>query len=295
MSRCFLCPRRCGADRESSVGFCGVSDKIKIARAAPHFFEEPVISGERGSGAIFFSGCPLRCVYCQNYSLSHNSHGLEISEERLEEIILKLEKSGVHNINLVSPTQFALPVSNVLKRIKKDLSIPVILNTSGYESEETHSLFEGLIDVFLPDLKYFSPELSKKYSGVSDYFEVAIQAIERMIKSVGAPVIEDGLIKKGVIIRHLLLPGLRRDSERLLYELRDRFGTESFLLSLMHQYTPEFLEEGFPELRRRVTEFEYNFAKNLAAEIGFKGFSQDKTSATAKFTPDFNLENLISF
>ena len=292
MKRCSICPRKCEADRENGGGFCGVTNNIKIARAAPHFYEEPIISGKNGSGAVFFSGCNLRCVYCQNKPLSHHSHGKEISPDELKGIILRLQEKGVHNINLVSPTQFTVPVSEVLRDVKPKLHVPVILNTSGYESEETLSLFDGLIDVYLPDLKYFSPEYSAKYSACGDYFEVAIRAIERMIDSVGAPVTEDGLIKSGVIIRHLVLPGLRHDSERILSELFSRFGNDRFLLSLMHQYTPEFLDEGYPELMRRVTEFEYRKVVSFAEDLGFKGFTQEKASATKDFTPDFDLENL---
>ena len=288
MHKCSICPRRCGVDRESHAGFCGVADKIRLAKAAPHFYEEPPVSGTSGSGCIFFSGCVLKCVFCQNYSISRECSGREITEEELCEIILGLQSKGVHNINLVTPTQFAEKIAAVLKTVRPKLRIPVIYNCGGYESKEALNLLDGLIDVYLPDLKYFSPDLSLKYSACKDYFAVAIEAIKIMTEQVGAPVIKDGLIKRGVIVRHMILPSCRKDSERLLYELHSSVGTENILLSLMHQYTPDFLKGDFPELSRKVTTFEYNSVLKVAKKLGFNGFSQDRASADTVYTPDFN-------
>lgn len=287
METCSVCPRNCNAERENSLGFCGVGNKIKIAKIMPHFYEEPPISGENGSGAIFFSGCNLKCVYCQNYPVSRNEVGKEISKEALAEEILKLQNLGVHNINLVSPTQFAPQIKEVLLKVKDRLFIPVIYNSGGYESVETLKTLEGLVDVYLPDLKYFSAELSKKYSACPDYFEKAIGAIAEMTRQTGKPIFENGLIKKGTIVRHLVLPGQKEDSKRVLEALKEQIGVENILLSLMRQYTPEFLKGNYPELNRRVTTFEYTEVLKVAEDFGFEGFTQGKESADKCFTPDF--------
>ena len=290
MSICIQCPRRCGVDRaRGEYGKCGVSSTIRIARAALHLWEEPAVSGSRGSGTIFFSGCNLRCVYCQNYDVSHSGKGREITPEQLGEIMLELQSQGAHNINLVTPTHFADRIIQVLRTVKKKLYIPVIYNTSGYERPETIDRLEGLIDVYMPDLKYYSASLSRDYSGAADYFVVARTAILRMQKQVGSPVLdENGLIRSGVIVRHLVLPGCRKDSIELMHQLGRMFHPGDNLLSLMSQYTPDFAQNCvFDNLHRRVTTLEYETVLNEAMKLNFDGFYQNKSSATAAFTPSF--------
>ena len=286
---CELCPRKCGIDRSSGeLGFCGVGDEFKIARAAPHMWEEPVISGQNGSGAIFFSGCSLRCVFCQNKKISHGACGRTVTDAELEKLIFELVDAGVHNIDLVTATHYTDRLVPLLERIKPSLPVPIVWNSSGYERTETLSRLDGLVDIYLPDLKYFDRELSKSYSSAPDYFPVAIAAIKEMHRQVGAPVIENGLMKKGVIVRHLVLPGCRKDSLRLLDELAATVGRDGILLSVMSQYTPEFLGEcEYKNLSRRVTRFEYESVLVRVAELGFDGFSQDRSSATARYTPEF--------
>ena len=290
MSICIQCPRRCGVDRaRGEYGKCGVSSTIRIARAALHLWEEPAVSGSRGSGTIFFSGCNLRCVYCQNYDVSHSGKGREITPEQLGEIMLELQSQGAHNINLVTPTHFADRIIQVLRTVKKKLYIPVIYNTSGYERPETIDRLEGLIDVYMPDLKYYSASLSRDYSGAADYFVVARTAILRMQKQVGSPVLdENGLIRSGVIVRHLVLPGCRKDSIERRHQLGRMFHPGDILLSLMSQYTPDFAQNCvFDNLHRRVTTLEYETVLNEAMKLNFDGFYQNKSSATAAFTPSF--------
>ncbi|MBE6600662.1 MAG: radical SAM protein [Ruminococcaceae bacterium] len=288
---CELCPRKCGIDRGAGeLGFCGVGDEFKIARAAPHMWEEPVISGQNGSGAIFFSGCSLRCVFCQNKKISHSAYGRTVTDAELERLIFELVDADVHNINFVTATHYTDRLVPLLERIKPSLPVPIVWNSSGYERVSTLSRLDGLVDIYLPDLKYFDPELSKCYSSAPDYFPVAIGAIKEMCRQVGAAVTENGIMKKGVIVRHLVLPGCRKDSLRLLDELAAAVEKNGILLSLMSQYTPEFLGEDeceYKNLTRRVTRFEYESVLARAAELGFEGFSQDRSSATAKYTPEF--------
>ena len=296
MALCELCPRKCRVDRSKAKGFCGESDKIRIARIAPHFFEEPPISGSRGSGTVFFSGCTLRCVYCQNKDISRtNAFGKEYSKEELTEAIIKLQQEGVHNINLVTPTHFADKIADILYEMKKSglLRVPIVYNTSGYESIETLKRLDGLVDIYMPDLKYFSPELSQKYSSAPDYFERTVEAIKEMIRQRGAyRYSEDpkrkGLLDSGVLIRHLVLPTHRKDSEELLSRLASEIDVNAVLISIMSQYTPEFaLECEYKELHRRITSFEYEFVKSKAIELGFDGFMQARVSADSAYTPNF--------
>ena len=291
MSNCQACPRRCGADRENGgVGYCGVNATVRIARAALHLWEEPVISGTRGSGTVFFSGCNLRCAFCQNYDVSHNAKGRDISLHELEDKILSLQQQGAHNINLVTPTHYAPQIITALRRIKSKLYIPVIYNCGGYESLETIDALAGLVDVYMPDLKYVSPVLSRDYSGAEDYFEVASAAIRRMYEQVGRPVVTSkGLMTRGVLVRHLVLPGCRKDSIAVLGELAKMFAPEDIIVSLMSQYTPDFVPEDCPydNLRRRITSLEYESVVNELQKYGFQGFVQNRLSATASYTPQF--------
>ena len=290
MTFCKLCPRACGIDREKSLGVCKESDRIRIAKVMLHHFEEPCISGGedgRGSGAIFFSGCSLRCVYCQNRAVSRGEVGTEITPDALASEILRLKDLGAYNVNLVTPTHFASEIAKVLRKIKPDLGIPVVWNTSGYETVQTIESLRGLVDVYLTDFKYFSPELSKKYSAAPDYASAAVLALECMVKQTVQPVFEDGFLKRGTIVRHLVLPGAYRDSIKVLETVAEHVGTENVILSLMAQYTPEFLEPGYPELDRKITTFEYEKVLRCAEELGFDGYSQSRDSATSRFTPDF--------
>jgi len=291
MSKCFLCPRMCGADRSAGdTGFCGQSNKISVSRAALHYFEEPPISGERGSGTVFFTGCTLRCVFCQNKKISRRaSSGREVTSAELADIFFELEAKGAHNINLVTPTHFADGISDALRMAKPSLSIPVVYNTSGYERVETLRLFEGLVDIYLPDLKYHSPLLARKYSAASDYPEIAENALLEMFRQVGKYRYgEDGMLKGGLVVRHLVLPSARKDSMAVLSRLCEILPREDFLLSLMSQYTPEFASDTpYPELKRRLTTFEYESVLEYANDLGLTGFMQDIGSASTDYTPDF--------
>ena len=285
---CNMCPRECSADRENSVGFCGVGEDFVVARAAKHFWEEPCISGKNGSGTVFFSGCNLRCVYCQNFELSHRCFGKTVSEKRLTEIFDSLLEAGAHNINLVNPTHYALPLSKVLKEYKSP--VPVVYNSSGYESVETLKRLEGLIDVYLPDLKYITADRSKKYSAASDYFEKASGAITEMRRQVPEDIFSsDGIMQKGLIIRHLILPANTNRSLEILSWIKKTLGEKTFV-SLMAQYTPCGEIENFPELQRRITEREYEKVLSFLVEEGFENaFVQQRTAADENFIPDFDL------
>lgn len=295
MGKCMLCPRRCGADRAAGeYGACGMPDTVLVARAAPHFYEEPPISGEKGSGAVFFSGCPLGCVFCQNREISHAPRGRlprgrALDTGELSALFLDLAATGVHNLNLVTPTHYADRIAAALRAVKSELRIPVVYNTSGYELPETLALFEGLVDIYLPDFKYVSPALSAAYSGAPDYAAVAKTAIAEMFRQVGAVREEGGLLKKGVVVRHLVLPGCRQDSIAVLRELAALLPVSEIYLSLMRQYTPEFVSGEAPSnLHRRVTTFEYDSVAKEALALGFSGFFQEKGSASAAYTPDWN-------
>ncbi len=290
MDKCALCPRKCGADRDGGqLGACGVGSEFKIARAAPHLWEEPIISGTNGSGAIFFSGCSLRCVFCQNKNISQGALGRIITDAELEKIIFELCEAGVHNINLVTASHYTTRLVPLLKRIKPSLSLPIVWNSSGYEKIETLRALDGLVDIYLPDFKYFDSELSTKYSAAPDYFSVVCEALREMHRQVGACVLgDDEMLKKGMIVRHLVLPSHRHDSMRVLEELAALLPPDEIYLSLMSQYTPEFaLDSEYKNLHRRITKFEYESVLARASELGFEGFSQDKTAATSDFTPEF--------
>lgn len=292
-TKCELCPRKCGADRISGVGFCGEGAELRAAKAYLHRWEEPCLSGENGSGTVFFSGCSLKCVFCQNYKISSENFGQVISEERLGEIFLELQEKGAHNINLVSPTHFVPQIISALDLVKGKLNIPIVYNTGGYERVETLKMLEGYIDIYLPDFKYYDDEIARKYSAAGDYFEVVCAAIDEMFRQVGAAEFgEDGLMKKGIIIRHLTLPNHRHDSLAVLEEIASQWGTEDILLSLMSQYTPFYRSSEFPEISRRISTFEYNSVLKRAEELGFKGFMQEKSSAKEEYTPDFDLNGI---
>lgn len=284
---CNLCPRMCGAERTPSEGRgrCGVPSLPVVARAALHHWEEPCLSGARGSGAVFFSGCPLGCVYCQNGRISHENFGRTVSVERLREIFFELIGQGAHNIDLVSPTQFALPIREALEQ---PLPVPVIWNTGGYERVETLRSLEGNVQIWLPDLKYADSGLAARLSGAPDYFDRATAAILEMYRQSGDYVMEDGLLKRGVLIRHLLLPGALENTKAVLDWVAKTFRPGQVLFSLMAQYTPQPGAEGL--LKRRVTGGEYRAALAYMENLGIvDGYCQDAASARAEYTPSFDL------
>lgn len=292
---CSLCPRNCGVNRHESTGFCGCGDTIKAARAALHHWEEPCISGSRGSGTVFFSGCTLGCCFCQNYTISQENFGKEITSSELARIFIRLQEEGAHNINLVTATQYLPSVLKALDLIKPKLLIPVVYNCGGYESEDIIKELASYIDVWLPDLKYFSSERSSRYSKTSDYFDAASKAIKQMIRQTGAPQFDsDGvLMKKGVIIRHMVLPGAKEDSIRLLHWMKDELPEGMYYISLLSQYTPFYRSESFPEINRRITSYEYGKVVDEAIRLGLdQGFMQEKSSAKEEYTPPFDLEGV---
>lgn len=288
-SACTLCPRNCKADRSKTVGLCGVSDKIRVAKAYLHMWEEPCISGKNGSGTVFFSGCNLKCCFCQNYEISHKSFGKEITVQRLADIFLELQEKGAENINLVSGTQFVPQIISALDLVKHRIKIPVVYNTGGYETIETLKLLEGYIDIYLPDLKYFSSELSQKYSKAENYLVYASKAVSEMHRQQPELVYEDNLLKKGVIIRHLILPRCRHDSMKIIDWIYKNLPEKSYLISLMSQYTPAYMSCEHPEINRRISTFEYNSVLNKIIEYDMNGFFQDRNSAVLDYTPDFDL------
>ena len=290
MDGCILCPRQCGVDRTERVGYCGSGSLPKVARAAKHHWEEPCISGTEGSGTVFFSGCTLGCVFCQNREISRGGTGREVTVEHLADIFKRLEGQGVHNLNLVTPTHFTPQILQALELSKP--TVPVVMNCGGYERVETLRQWEGKVQVYLPDLKYFSPELSARYSAAPDYFAVASKAIMEMHRQQPQLVWEGDLLKRGLIIRHLVLPGCMKDSLQILDFLDKHLPKDSFLLSLMSQYTPTENCKQFPEINRRVTTYEYRKVADRAAELGFSGFAQDRRSAKEEYTPPFNLEGV---
>jgi putative pyruvate formate lyase activating enzyme len=293
---CRLCPRACGANREKGQrGACGMSSSLLVSRASLHMWEEPPISGERGSGTVFFAGCPLSCVFCQNAEISHERNGKEISAERLAEIFLELQEKGAHNINLVTATHYTPHVIAALDKAKKSgLNIPVVYNCGGYESTETLRMLRGYIDIYLPDFKYMSPELAARYSLCPDYPEKAKQALAEMVEQTGKPVFdENGMLSRGTVVRHLVLPGCAKDSMDVIKYLHETYGDKIYI-SIMSQYTPsERLRARFPELARKLTKYEYGKVVRFAAEIGVEnGFTQYGEAAAESFIPSFNGEGV---
>lgn len=283
---CNQCPRKCNVDRSKTVGRCGVGENFKLARASLHFWEEPCISGENGSGTVFFSGCNLGCVFCQNYEISHRKIGREVSADELTEIFESLIEKGANNINLVNPTHYALQLADVLSKWKSP--VPIVYNSSGYESVETLKELDGLVDIYLPDFKYISSEKARKYSFAEDYPEVVMLALKEMKRQVGADVFdESGLMKKGMIIRHLVLPSNTNVSIKALDYLAENYA-DTFI-SVMAQYTPCGNLTGYDEINRRLTKREYNKIVDYALSLGLdKIFIQDLSSAHEQFIPDFS-------
>lgn len=290
---CNACPRKCGAERTDNKnnGFCKMPDKFLLARAALHEWEEPCISGKNGSGTVFFSGCSLQCVFCQNYALSHEQFGKEVSDVQLMRIFDNLIEQGAHNINLVNPTHYAPRLVKVLKEYKSP--VPVVYNSGGYERVETLKALEGLIDIYLPDLKYIDSEKSKRYSKAADYFEFAAPAILEMQRQAGENVFDDdGMMKKGLIVRHLILPKNTNQSIKVLNWIHDNLP-ENTLVSLMCQYTPCGDLTDYPELQRRITRREYEKVVNVLMDLNLDGgFVQELSSAKEEYIPPFDFTGL---
>ena len=291
IKRCTLCPRACGADRQSRMGVCGMGTLPKLARAGVHMWEEPCISGKRGSGTVFFSGCSLRCVFCQNYPISVGGYGKEITVRRLREIFLELCQKGVHNINLVNPTHF---VPAIAEALEDPLPVPVVYNSSGYERPETLKLLEGKIQIYLPDMKYSNPDAARRYSHAEDYPAAAKAAIEEMYRQTGPYRLgADGILKKGVVVRHLILPGNLRNTYGVIDWFRETFRPGEALFSLMSQYIPCGRAEEYPEINRKITSREYHKAQDYLFESGIEdGFVQSRKSAAESFVPVWDLEGV---
>ncbi len=293
MERCILCPRACGADRlHGKTGVCGETADVRVARASLHMWEEPCISGKHGSGTVFFSGCSMHCVFCQNRRIANGNFGRNVSGEYLSEIFLKLQEQGAHNINLVTAGHFVPQVAGALLRAKSQgLCVPVVYNSAGYETEQTLRMLEGLVDIYLPDFKYWDTDTAEAYARAPDYPEVAKTAVAEMVRQTGEPEMSDeGLLRKGVLVRHLLLPGHTRGAKEILRYLHETYGNRIFV-SIMNQYTPmEGIEDQFPELGRKVTKREYGKVVDYAIEIGMtRAFIQEGDVAKESFIPDFDL------
>lgn len=292
LNSCKLCPRNCGINRlEGAMGFCKSGRNVKVARVSLHQWEEPCISGTDGSGTVFFSNCNLQCSFCQNYKISTEGIGKEISIERLSEIFLEQQQKGAHNINLVTPTHYVPQIIEALKIAKsKGLSLPIIYNTNSYENIETLKSLEGYVDVYLPDLKYFNDKYSCKYSNSPNYFNHATKAIEEMFSQVGEFKINSkGLIEKGVIIRHLMLPGLLFDSKKIIDYVHDTFGN-SVYLSIMNQYTPMPQINNHTEINKPLNPKHYDSIINYCITLGIKNaFIQEDETCSESFIPDFDL------
>ncbi len=293
-SCCELCPRKCGADRYSSVGFCGMKNETMLAKAYLHKWEEPCISWKNGAGTVFFTGCNLHCCFCQNSVISNDNFGTEVSVQKLADIFLSLQDKGADNLELVTPSHFLPNIISALDIVKHKLNIPVVYNCGGYELTESIRLLNGYIDIYIPDLKYISPVLSAKYSNAPNYFEYASKAIPAMINQVGKlQYNSEGGLLKGTIIRHLVMPGMRHESIKIMEWIAANTSTDEVLVSIMNQYTPfDFISDEFRSIKRKVTKMEYNSVVKRAEELGLNGFTQASSSANAEYTPKFDLSGI---
>lgn len=290
---CNACPRKCNVDRQNTLGYCKSSDKFKLARAALHFWEEPCISGKNGSGAIFFSGCNLGCVFCQNYDISHNCKGVEVSDGKLIDIMKNLVDKGANNINLVNPTHYSAQLLRVFEKYKP--LVPIVYNTSGYDSVETLRLFDGIVDVYLPDFKYIRPDKAQKYSKAENYPQVAEAALTEMKRQVKSDVFDDrGIMQKGMIIRHLVLPSNTNASIEALDYLAENF--DDTYISVMAQYVPCGDLTEYKEINRPLTQREYDKVVNHILDLGLdKIFVQELEAASDEFIPDFDFTGVVDF
>ena len=284
---CTICPHNCKINRTKNPGRCKSTDKIKIALYSIHNFEEPCISGENGSGTIFFSNCNMNCVFCQNYEISQLGRGKEITIEELANVMIKQQERNVQNINLVTPTSYALHIVEAIKIArKKGLKIPIVYNTNGYESVETLKLLEGYVDIYLPDLKYYYDDLAKKYSKVDNYFQIATKAIQEMYRQVGAPVLdENGVMKKGLMIRHLILPNEVQNSKKVLKWIKGNIDSNVYV-SIMAQYFPTYKAKEIPEIARKITKEEYEKVENYLYELDLEnGYIQELGEHEEEYVP----------
>lgn len=291
---CMLCPRKCGVDRSKAKGFCGMPDKLFAAKAYLHLWEEPCISGETGSGTVFFTGCNLRCVYCQNRKIAEGREGFEITSKRLGEIFLELQDKGANNINLVTPTHYVPHIISALDKVKDKLKIPVVYNCGGYESTDTLKKLDGYIDIYLPDFKYCDRRLAKRYSNAEDYPEIVKSALNEMVRQTGSCQFDkNGIMQKGVIVRHLVLPGFLQNSKDVIEYLYKKYGNDIFM-SIMNQYTPLEYVKDYPEINRKLTEKEYDEIIDFAAGIGVENaFVQEGGTVSESFIPIFDGEGII--
>lgn len=298
MGQCGLCPRGCNVDRtHGKKGYCGESDIVRVARVSLHMWEEPCISGENGSGTVFFSGCPLRCVFCQNKMISLGNKGYVLTEDELCRTFLVLQEHHAENINLVTPTHFVPQIAKALKLAKENgLVIPVVYNTGSYENVETIKMLEGLVDIYLPDLKFKSDKLSQRYSNAPDYFEKAVIAIEEMVRQTKKTVFEGGMMKRGTIVRHMIMPGQTKDSKEIVNYLYERYRDDIYI-SIMNQYTPpmDVKEWEYTEISRKVTKREYEKVIDYAINIGVtNAFIQEGDTAQENYIPDFEDRTLLN-
>ena len=290
---CNACPRGCNVDRQNTLGYCKSPEKFKLARASLHYWEEPCISGKNGSGAIFFSGCNLGCVFCQNYEISHGCKGVEVSDDKLIDIMKRLVDEGANNINFVNPTHYSLQLLRVLEKYKPP--VPIVYNTSGYDSVETLKMLDGAVDIYLPDFKYIRPEKALKYSKAEDYPQVAEEALAEMKRQVGEDVFdENGIMQRGMIIRHLVLPSNTNSSISALDYLAENFGDT--YISVMAQYVPCGDLTEYKEINRPLTQREYDKVVNHIFDLGLqKIFVQELEAASDKFIPDFDFTGVVDF
>lgn len=294
LNNCNVCPRNCGVNRNAGkIGFCKSGGTVKVAKAYGHMWEEPCISGTKGSGTVFFSNCNLRCVFCQNHDISQSNIGKEISIERLSEIFLEQQSRGYHNINLVNPTHYIPQIISALSIAKKNgLTTPIVYNSNGYENIESIKALKEYIDIYIPDLKYFNDKYAIKYSSAPNYFNIASEVIEEMVAQVGSPIFNDDIMVKGVIIRHLMLPGLLFDSKKIVDYIYKTFG-DSVYLSLMNQYTPMFKASEYAEINKPLNPAHYDSLIDYCVDLGYKNaFIQESGTNSTVYIPDFNLQGI---
>ena len=292
LKNCHLCPKNCGVNRYKQLGFCKSSADLYVSYYSLHMWEEPIISGKHGSGAIFFSNCNLKCIFCQNRKISNDGYGKKISLDRLSDIMIELQEKGAHNINLVNPTHYVPLIKYSINSIKDKLSIPVVYNTSSYENVETIKMMNGIVNIYLADFKYYDNELGKRYSNCDNYRECAINSIDEMFKQVGKFVIKDDLMVSGLIVRVLVLPGHIDDSKKIIKYLHEKYG-DNIIISIMNQYTPLFHIEKYENLNRKVNDSEYDEIINYACDIGVKhAFIQEGDTQKESFIHDFDISVL---
>lgn len=293
LKSCTLCPRNCRIDRYKEIGVCGASANLKVAYYSLHMWEEPIISGNYGSGTVFFSNCNLKCIFCQNKDISTLGYGKEITDDRLSDIFVELQKENAHNINLVTPTHYVPQIISSIKKARtKGLILPIVYNTSSYENTKTIKLLNSYVDIYLADLKYYDDDLAIKYSHCKNYFKYASASIDEMYKQVGSPIIKDNLLIKGVIVRVLILPGHVDDAKKIIKYLYDKYN-DNVIISIMNQYTPLYDFKKFCNLNRTVTDFEYDEVINYACDLGVtNAFIQDGKTQEASYIPKFNCDKV---